>query len=187
MDLNSSVNKASRLYKMYAKRLEKLGIYTFKDFLYHIPFRYDDFSLISKIGSVQAGETVTIRGEIIEISNEYTRRFKKIQKAKVKDKSGEINVIWFNQPYLLKTIRRGDTVSLSGKIEKNLNNLVIQAPVYEVISKENPETIHTGRLVPIYPETRGVSSKWLRRQIYNICLLYTSDAADDLTRVDLGG
>src|SRR5680860_216136 len=118
MDLNSSVNKASRLYKMYAKRLEKLGIYTFKDFLYHVPFRYDDFSLISKIGSVQAGETVTIRGEIIEISNEYTRRFKKIQKAKVKDKSGEINVIWFNQPYLLKTIRRGDTVSLSGKIEK---------------------------------------------------------------------
>src|SRR5680860_1744469 len=180
MDLNSSVNKASRLYKMYAKRLEKLGIYTFKDFLYHVPFRYDDFSLISKIGSVQAGKTVTIRGEIIEISNEYTRRFKKIQKAKVKDESGEINVIWFNQPYLLKTIRRGDTVSLSGKIEKNLNNLVIQAPVYEVISKENPETIHTGRLVPIYPETRGVSSKWLRRQIYNILKSEKNNISDFL-------
>ena len=153
---------------MYAGRLGKLGIFTFEDFLYHIPFRYENYSLISKIGNLQPGEVVTVKGNVIEINNEYTRRFKKIQKAKVKDDTGEIDVIWFNQPFLLKTIRRGDNVSLSGKIEKNFNKLTIQSPVYELISDENSETIHTGRLIPVYPETRGVSSKWLRRQVYKI-------------------
>ncbi|MFH1187157.1 MAG: ATP-dependent DNA helicase RecG [Candidatus Levyibacteriota bacterium] len=167
MELKSSVNKASRLYKMYARRLEKLEIYTFEDFLYHIPFRYEDFSLISKIRNVQAGEILTIKGEVKEIKNEYTKRFKKIQKAQIEDSSGKIEAVWFNQPFLLKTIKEGDSISLSGKIEKYLNKLVIQSPYFEIIENETSETIHTGRLVPIYPETRGVSSKWLRRQIYN--------------------
>lgn len=180
MDLNTPIGNASRVYKMYTRRLEKLGIYTFEDFLYHIPFRYEDYSIVSKIENVQPGEIVTVKGEITEIINEYTRRFKKIQKARIKDTSGEIDVIWFNQPFLLKAIKKGDLVSLSGKIEKNANKLVIQSPVYEVLNKDNPETIHTGRLVPIYPETRGVSSKWLRRQVCKILKSEKNNISDFL-------
>ncbi len=166
MDLTTPVNMASRAYKMYSSRLEKLGIKRIEDFLFHIPFRYDDFSLISKIGEVQEGETVTIKGEVTEIRNEYTR-WKKLQKAKVKDETGEIEVIWFNQPYLAKTIKKGDKISLSGKITLFRNTKMLQSPDFEIIFNEC-EIIHTGRLVPIYPETRGVSSKWLRRQVFNL-------------------
>ncbi len=176
MNLQTSVKEASRAYKMYSSRLEKLGITKVEDFLFHIPFRYDDFSLISKIAEVQAGEVVTVKGKVVDIKNEYTR-WKKLQKAKVKDETGEIDVIWFNQPYLTKTIKKGDKISLSGKVTLFRNTKMLQSPDFEVIFNEN-EIIHTGRMVPIYPETRGVSSKWLRRQVHN--LLKTADIKEYL-------
>ncbi|HKC14893.1 MAG TPA: ATP-dependent DNA helicase RecG [Patescibacteria group bacterium] len=165
MDLQTKVLDVSRIYKVYASRLEKLGIRTLEDFLYHIPFRYDDYSVVSKISQVQPGETVTIQGKIINIKNIYTRRFK-IQTATVEDDTGTINITWFNQPYITKYLKIGDKVSLSGKIDFFKNKTVIQSPEFEVMGTQ--ETIHTGRLVPVYPETRGVSSKWLRRQVYKI-------------------
>ncbi|MEK7559190.1 MAG: ATP-dependent DNA helicase RecG [Patescibacteria group bacterium] len=165
MDLNTPIEKIGGIYKKYASRLEKLGIITLNDFLYHVPFRYEDYSLISKISQVQVGEVVTVQGEIVEIKNDYIRRFRTLQKAKVKDKTGEIDIIWFNQPYIPKMLKIGDVISLSGKIKINLGKKIMESPDYEIL---NGETIHTGRLVPVYPETRGVSSKWLRRQVYKI-------------------
>ncbi len=166
MSLQTPIREASRAYKMYASRLEKLGIKNLGDFLFHIPFRYDDFSLVSKIGEVQAGETVTIKGVIEKIENQYTRKFKSLQRATVKDGSGSIDVLWFNQPFLTRTMKTGDMISLSGKVDLDRNKLTLVSPDYEIIF--NNETIHTGRLVPVYPETKGISSKWLRRQVYNI-------------------
>src|SRR3989338_11277524 len=104
MNLQTPIEKAGRIYKMYARRLEKLGIKTFEDFLYHVPFRYDDFSLISKINRVQPGEVVTIQGTVSEIKSEFTKNFKRLQKAEIADESGTIEVVWFNQPYLINVI-----------------------------------------------------------------------------------
>ena len=151
---------------MYARRLEKLGIKTFEDFLYHIPSRYDDFSLISKINRVQPGEIVTVQGVVSEITNEFTKNFKRLQKAEIADETGTIEVVWFNQPYLTQVIHAQDKISLSGKIDWFLRRLVMQSPEYEILN-DSP-TIHTGRLVPIYPETRGITSKWIRRQVYKL-------------------
>ncbi len=166
MNLQAPIASAGRIYKLYARRLEKLGIRTFEDFLYHIPSRYDDFSLISKINRVQPGEVVTIQGTVSEINNEFTRNFKRLQKAEIADNTGTIEVVWFNQPYLTKVIHAQDNISLSGKIDWFLRKLVMQSPDYEIIT--NSPTIHTGRIVPVYPETRGITSKWLRRQVYNL-------------------
>jgi len=166
MNLQVPITTAGRIYKLYARRLEKLGIKTFEDFLYHIPFRYDDFSLISKINHVQPGEIVTIQGTVSEITNEFTKNFKRIQKAEIADETGTIEVVWFNQPYLTKIIHAQDKIALSGKIDWFLRKIVMQSPDYELIA--NSVTIHTGRLVPVYPETRGITSKWLRRQTYNL-------------------
>jgi ATP-dependent DNA helicase RecG len=166
MDLQTPVGDVSRTYKMFRGRLEKLGIVKLQDFLFHVPFRYDDYSLISKIGQLQAGETVTVKGTVEEINNTYTRRFKTLQKATVKDETGSIDILWFNQPFLTKAIHKGDLISLSGKVDLDKHKLVMIAPDYEIVF--NNQTIHTGRLVPIYPETRGISSKWLRRQIFKL-------------------
>ncbi len=169
MNLKTPVRLAGNIFARYANRLEKLGIKNLEDLLYYFPFRYENYSIISKIGRVQRGETVTIKGTVIDIKNEYTKRWKRIQKAKVADETGVIDVIWFNQPFILNIIRKNDKVSLSGKIDLYLNKLVLQSPEYEVLdSKTAGQTIHTGRLVPVYRETRGVTSKWLRRQIFKI-------------------
>lgn len=167
MDLTTPLTDAGRIYKMYAKRLDKLEIHTLGDFLLHLPHRYDDFTQIAPIRSVRAGQAVTIQGELIELKNEITKRYKKLQKAKVQDKTDTLDIIWFNQPFITQTLHVGDTISLSGRVEFGGKGLALMSPVYEVLD-ENGKGIHTGRLVPIYPETAGVSSKWLRRQVYNL-------------------
>ncbi len=167
MNLSTKVPDVGPYYKKAASRLEKLGIKTVQDFLYHIPSRYEDYSLISKISHIQAGETVTIQGTITAIKNEITKNWKKLQKATIADETGNIDIIWFNQPYLLNVIKKGDTMSVSGKVDWFAHKLVFSSPDYEVLIPGLP-TIHTGRLVPVYPETHGITSKWIRRQVYKI-------------------
>src|ERR1035437_3013422 len=163
MDLQTPVSEVSRTYKMFPGRLGTLGIVTLKDFLFHVPFRYDDYSLVSQISMVQAGETVTVKGTVEEINNTYTRRFKTLQRATVKDSTGSIDILWFKQPFLTKAVHAGDQISLSGKVDLDKHKLIMIAPDYEIILEN--VTIHTGRLVPVHSDTRGISSKWLRRQI----------------------
>ncbi|KKR77031.1 MAG: ATP-dependent DNA helicase [Candidatus Levybacteria bacterium GW2011_GWA2_40_8] len=162
-----------RVFKMYARRLEKLGIQDLEDFLYHVPSRYEDFSIVSTIANTQPGETVTIKGKILKIENIYARSYKKIQKAQVGDETGQTDVVWFNQPFILESIKKGDKVSLAGKVDLSKGKKVLISPDYEI---DNGDLIHTGRLVPVYPQTHGVSSKWLRRQIYKIL---SEDKLDD--------
>ena len=174
MNLDSSITQGGRSLKMYAGRLEKLGIFNFEDFLYHIPSRYENYSIISKINQIQVGEIVTIQGKIKEIKNQYLSRgkIKTLQKAIIEDDSGEIEIVWFNQPFIIKSLPVDSLISISGKIEQLSNGKSIKSPVYELIYG-NSKPIHTGRLIPIYPETKGISSKWLRRQIHN--LIHQSD------------
>ncbi len=176
MNLQTQLSSSSRLHKMYAGRLEKLGIFTFEDLLFHLPNRYEDYSVISKISQVQPGETVTIQGQILEFKNQYLRnaRIRTIQKALVSDGTGSLEIIWFNQPFLDKSILKNSTISASGRIEGSGQKLSMQSPEFEILFN-NEGAIHTGRLIPVYPETKGVSSKWLRRQIHKILKDYTNE------------
>ncbi|HYK08847.1 MAG TPA: ATP-dependent DNA helicase RecG [Candidatus Eisenbacteria bacterium] len=167
MKLSTLVVDAGRLYANYAKRLEKLEIFTLKDFLYHLPTRYEDYSNIVAIQNAIPGEIATIQGQITEITNNYTRSHKQIQRARLTDDTGSLSIIWFNQPYITKTLKFGDKVSVSGRVESDNGILQLISPDFELIP-ESGTTIHTGRLVPVYPETQGVSSKWLRRQVFKI-------------------
>lgn len=174
MDLQTKISQAGQLFKMYASRLEKLNIHILEDFLFHIPFRYEDYSLVTPIEKIQSGEVITVQGEITDIKNEFTKSWKKLQKAKVADATGQLDIIWFNQPYITKILRKGAHVSLSGRVGEFIHKTVLESPEYELITQKNADpnaeirTIHTGRLVPIYPETKGVSSKWIRRQVYSL-------------------
>jgi ATP-dependent DNA helicase RecG len=167
MKLDSPLIKFSGVYKKYSARLEKLGIRKIEDFLYHIPSRYENFSLVSDIKNIQPGETVTVRGRIVKIENNFLKGGKKLQKALISDGTATIEGIWFNQPYLLRIIKKGDDISVSGKVTY-FNKPVIQIQEYELGKTADSSFIHTGRLIPIYPETQGISSKWIRRQVFNI-------------------
>lgn len=172
--LHSPVQYVLRVGPKMAKKLEKLGIKTVEDLLYYAPFRYNDFSLISPIARVQPGETVTVSGMVGSIHNVLTKNGKRIQQAVVSDETGSIEAVWFNQPFLVRTIAAGDTVFLAGKVGWFGHKVVMESPEYEISSRQSsaisyqPKTnalIHTGRLVPVYSETAGVTSKWLRGRI----------------------
>ena len=183
MDLHESITHGSRTVKQYASRLEKLGIRTFFDFLLHLPSRYEDYSLVTSIAAIQPGETVTIQGIILEMKTQYMRgmRIRTMQKALLTDGTGTIELTWFNQPYLTRVIQPQATVSASGKVDRfgRSKNLSMQSPQYEILM-HNVEAIHTGRLIPVYPETQGVTSKWLRRQVHSILKQHLEELSEYL-------
>lgn len=165
MDLTTSIEKLPFIGEVYAKRLGKLAIETINDLLWHVPSRYEDLGLISSIHLVQPGEKVTVKGVIVDLKNTFTRKKTQIQKLQLKDESGEITAMWFNQPFLIKNLKVGQKLALSGIASSESTHLQFISPEYELI-KEHKPLIHVGRLVPTYPETTGVSSKWLRSRIY---------------------
>src|SRR3990167_7045937 len=164
MDLKDPVSGLSLVGPIYQRRLEKLEIKTVEDILYHVPHRYLDFSLTSPIGRAQLGETLTIKGEIISIKNQYTKSGKKIQLAEVSDETGKLLVVWFNQPFLIRVLYPGTKVSLAGKVDWFGRKRALISPEFEKIS-EGQETLHTGKIIPVYPETSGLSSKWIRGRV----------------------
>jgi len=179
MNLDLPVSKLPTIGPAYAKRLNKLDITTLGDLLYHVPHRYNDFRTLSPIREVQPEETVTIKGTILSIKNIYTRYGKKIQIGEVEDKSGLMQVVWFNQPYLIKNISKGGLYSFSGKATLFNRKITLMSPEYESV-EIGSNNLHTGRLVPIYPETARVSSKWLRGKIFTIINLHKSEISDPL-------
>jgi len=164
MKLDSAVSKLPLVGPSYQRRLEKLNIFTIEDLLLHVPHRYADLSLITKINRAQPGEAVTVRAKLASIKNLYTKSFKNIQIGEIEDDSGKLKVVWFNQPFLVRNFKKGFVYSFSGKIDFFDRAKALNSPDYEAY-EDGKKTIHTGRLVPIYPETGGVSSKWLRSKI----------------------
>jgi ATP-dependent DNA helicase RecG len=164
MQLDSPISQLPLVGPSYEKRLETLGIITVKDLVYHVPHRYLDFSTSTPISACRPGEVLTVKGEIVSIKNQYTRSGKKMQIGEIKDKSGKITVVFFNQPYLVRTLYPGSEVSLAGKVDFFGRKIALISPEYE-IAKKGKARIHTTGLVPIYPETKGVSSKWLRGRL----------------------
>ena len=163
--LDTSVQYVPRVGPAMAKRLDKLGIRTVRDLLFYPPFRYNDYSRVIPINRIIPNQTVTIEGDVRSIKNIFTKNGKKLQESVVADASGILIVVWFNQMYLPKIIHTGDRISLSGTIGFFGNKLVMQSPDYEIRGNEEQELLHTGRFVPVYSETAGVSSKWLRGRI----------------------
>jgi len=168
IQLDTSVQYVPRVGPAMAQRLEKLGIRSVRDLVFYPPFRYNDFSTISTISRIIPKTTVTIYATVTSIKNIFTKNGKKIQEAIVRDHTGILTVIWFNQLYLPKIIHKDDRISFSGSIGFFGNKLVMESPEYEIMENENYQSLHTGRLVPVYSETAGVSSKWLRGRIAHL-------------------
>ena len=169
MDLNLSINSLHKIGPKQKEKLEKLGIKTVRDFLFHFPSRYDDLSQIKKISELKPDENATVVGRIVKLTTK--RSWKKrinIIEIVLADDTGKIKVVWFNQDYLIDSFSKihNKHIRLSGKTKlDSKKGFSMSNPVWEPVSK-TPN--HTGRIVPIYPETKGITSRWLRWQIENI-------------------
>ncbi|OGM28425.1 ATP-dependent DNA helicase RecG [Candidatus Woesebacteria bacterium RIFCSPLOWO2_01_FULL_39_61] len=183
MKLDTPILRLPSVGSVYANRLRKLDIETAEDLLLHVPSRYIDYRIKSAISDTQPGETVTIQGKIESVKNIYTTHGKKIQMGEVSDKTGVLTVVWFNQPYLIRNVKKGMNYSFSGKIDWFDRKKALVSPEYEPLDGKT-QTLHTGRLVPVYPETARVSSKWLRGKVV-LTLSLVEQWLDDFVPTDV--
>lgn len=147
------------------KRFKSLNVKTYFDLVNYFPSRYEDFSLLSPIGKAQPGETVTVKGEVIDSKYQVTRTGLRLQVFKLSDGTGEIEVGFYNQPYLLRIIKKGSLVSVAGTVEQYGRKMSLKPKDYELVLPDNPLK-HTGRIVPVYPQTRGLSTKTIREKMH---------------------
>lgn len=165
MELVTPVQYLPRVGPAMASKLHALGVDTVKDLLYYAPFRYNDYTRVSRIADIQADEVVTVKGTVISYRNIFTKNGKRMGEAIVSDESGSIPVLWFNQTYLSRVILPGLTIHLAGKAGWFVKKVVLFSPEYELLTGEEGESLHTGRLVPVYSETQGITSKWIRGRV----------------------
>lgn len=161
MQLTTPISALSKVGKKTATLLAKLHIHTAGDLLYYFPFRYEDFRKTVSIQELRVGDMVTVKARIELIANKRSFRTKKmITECLVSDESGSLRVVWFNQPFITKTLQPGDVVVLSGKITRDMLGAQMVSPAYE--KERAGQTTHTARLVPMYPLTQGLTEKQLR-------------------------
>jgi len=174
MDFQKPISSLPRTSPRTIQRLEKLEIKTYEDLLDYYPFRYDDYSTVAKIASIQPGETVTIKGTVKTFTNSFTKRGFKLQKAVIADDSGIIEAVWYNQMYLSKVLKEGMHIAVAGVVDRFGRSVNITPQEYEILSSPTAATIHTGRLVPVYSQIYGLSSKTIREKIMYVLDLFTS-------------
>lgn len=167
MNLSTPVTEIPRVGPAYLRRLNRLNIKTIGQLIFHFPHRYEDFSNLVSISKTEEGGPFCIQGQITAIRTfRAFRRRMMLTQATIEDETGKVKALWFNQPYLINTLKKGTFVCLAGKVKGKKSAKYFSNPSYEKIPENYKEISfdlnHTGGLIPIYPETEGLSSKWLR-------------------------
>src|SRR3989344_3274133 len=168
MKLDSPINTIAGVGPKVAEKLSRLSIKTAEDLIWHLPHRYEDFSNIKEIRELVPEEKATVIARILGIgSRRAWRRRMMITEAIIEDQTGAMRAVWFNQPFIEEMLKKDLWVSFSGKVSVDNNGPVFSNPAYETIGSTlvEKDMTHTGALVPIYPETRGLTSRWLRYRI----------------------
>jgi ATP-dependent DNA helicase RecG len=165
MDLNSGLNFIKGIGEQRVRLLEKLEIFTLYDLVSYFPRDYQDRSVIKGLDDIIDGETACVRAYVTSapVLNRI-RKGMELVKFKIADNSGSANVTFFNQSYVKNNIKRGEAYTFFGKFTKNIGRLEILNPIFEKEGAEG-DLKSTGRIVPVYRLTAGISQKVLSRAI----------------------
>ncbi|MGD2161605.1 MAG: ATP-dependent DNA helicase RecG [Anaerolineales bacterium] len=165
-ELNAPLTTIQGIGSKTSKTLGKLGLKTLGDLLWHLPRRYDDYSQLETINRLWYGQEVTVIGTVESANMREVRGGRmKLTEATISDGTGSLRITWFNQPWILKKLKPGTAIVLSGKVDQYLGRLTMTNPEWEPLEQRQ---LHTNRIVPVYPLTAGVSGKWLRRVISSV-------------------
>jgi len=183
--LNASVTVLPRVGDRKAKTLNRIGMQTLGDMLYYFPRRYDDYSQLIPINRLQYNQKTTIIGTVQSVNSRKIRGGKiTLVEAVISDGSAAIRVTWFNQPWITQKLRKGLQIVLSGKVEQYLGRLTINNPEWEMLDRK---TLHTNRIVPIYPLTTNITQRWLRSQMDQVVNYWAPRVEDPLPEPVLDG
>jgi ATP-dependent DNA helicase RecG len=153
----------------FGAKLKRLELQTVRDLLFHFPARYEDFSQIYNIAELIPNQEATVQARVDEVDGRHTfRRNLYIVEALISDETGSIRAVWFNQPYVRNVLQPGRIFNFSGRVtQSKTGEIHFASPTYES-AEALGETKHTARIVPVYPETKGLTSKGLRFMIKSV-------------------
>ena len=152
-----------------ASKLNKLNIFTIKDLLYYFPRAYEDRSNVKKIWQLEHDEKACTKGIISDIKSYEAKNKIKVTKFIIRDETGFLSLVFFNQEYLTKVFKKGDSVIAYGKVKREGGFLEMNSPQIEHFTNAPTSTC---KLIPVYPLTYGVTSKDIMGTIKNI---YTNE------------
>jgi len=158
--LSSPVSAIKGISSSLAAKFAKLGVHTIRDLLYFFPNRHLDYSRLKKIADLEEGSEESIVANIWQVK-EVRLGGRRSSEAIVGDDTGNVRVVWFNNPYIVKQLDTSKQVVISGRLGIFQGLPVFQSPEWELL--EDRELTHTGRLVPLYPLTRGLHPRPVRR------------------------
>ncbi|MFQ5925547.1 MAG: ATP-dependent DNA helicase RecG [Dehalococcoidia bacterium] len=174
--LNSPITTIRGISTGLATKFRRLGVSTVRDMLYFFPRRHIDYSKGKTIAELEIGVEQTIMATVWQ-AQETILGGRRSTEAIVGDETGNMRVVWFNQPYLARKLRTNSQLVLSGRVSLFKGIKVFQSPEYEPMTKD---LIHTGRLVPLYPLTEGLSPRVVRRLIKETVDLWAPKISDFL-------
>jgi ATP-dependent DNA helicase RecG len=164
MDITSKVSEIKGVGDKLSKLFEKIKVRTVDDLIYYYPRRYDDYSVISNIADLKPGP-VTIEVELTNVGAKYLRKGMHLTEAIARDASGSLRLVWFNQPYRQTSLKTATRYFVSGTYELKYQRFSINNPSIE-LKKDFP--LNTARIIPKYPETKGLSSNEIRKVLNQI-------------------
>ena len=181
-----SVSRIKGIGPVREKRLQKIGITCLEDVLYYFPFRYEDRSNRVLISSMRPGDTVTLEGNVTRASLILTRRKRfTLFTAFIRDRTGQIKAVWFNQPFLKNNIKKDARLRIFGKVEREdarSGIMCLKNPEYELLKEGDPPSLNMDRIVPVYAGTEGLGNRTLRNIISGALDLCGEDMSDPIPR-----
>ena len=185
-DPDEPVSAIRRMDNRTVQRLESLGAGTVRDLLYMLPRRYDDRADITSIADVYAGGTFTLEGELADIrSASVGQRKLQLVEGTLRDSTGAIDLQWFGQKFLARSLRAGSNMVVYGKAELNRGRLTIQSPEYDVVTESLPP-LNAGRVTPVYRLTQGMTARNLRSLTWRALERFLGGVADPMPEDTLG-
>ena len=155
--------------------LEKLQLTTIEDFLYFLPFRYEDRRQIKNISTLMPGEFATFMAEVLNASVIYMGRRKRVFEVIFQDETGTTRAKWFrfNETYMLGKFKTGEKIIVSGKPTANKRSgLEIVHPDTERVAGDATISLEIGKIVPVYHTTEGLHQKSMRSILNNVLDIY---------------
>ncbi|MCR8745283.1 ATP-dependent DNA helicase RecG [Romboutsia lituseburensis] len=164
-DLNKDIQYVKGIGPKRAEKLNKLNIFTLKDLLYYFPRQFEDRNNLKKIMQLENEEKATIKVVIVGVSTSSPRKGLSITKVDVRDETGYVKLVFFNQQYVKNAFKPGDTILVFGKVKKEFKKIEISSCEVEYLTNSPKNTC---KIMPIYPLTYGVSNKDIIGIIKNV-------------------
>ncbi|MBI1967124.1 MAG: ATP-dependent DNA helicase RecG [Gemmatimonadetes bacterium] len=164
LDLATSVKYLKGVGPRRAEALGRLGVRTVGDLLYHAPHRYLDATTITPLARAQMGTEVSCVGRVVTTGILPTRRGLRVFRAVLKDDSGLLECAWPGQPFLERTIKKGQLLLVTGPVRYYHGRQVVPRE-FIVLAEEGETGPDRGLILPVYPATAGLSHKQIRALI----------------------